>query len=618
MKTVLLTFLLFLSTHLRADVEYNKNTFLGEIISEVLDQLPPDYLGKVKTPILIEEKKIPSDEYFSGDNLCQIKSGVKFGFTLRNKITISSRLVTLAQKNLNQFKCGHHTFKNHLKAVVIHELTHVKDNAEKISLSPDYQRIIGTKRIHSSSKKKPLHQNSLTSPDSYEFKNIEESLAVNVEYLILDPDFQCRRPAMARFLAGKLGLSLNNECSKNQKIILQSAFMEDSYQKVVDLAPKNIYQIHYLFAGKGRAMMSRWGHAMFRLVICAPFRKIPGPECMQDVSHHIVLSYRAYINEQSINYSKGIFGGYPSQMFAFRFLEVQQEYTKYELRDLYSVPLRMTTQEKRDFIELSLERYWSYQSKYYFLNNNCATETMRHLGVVFDEDQTKKVSSFSPVNIYNDLIKDKNGLIDEKWQSLSREDLISKGNLSVSQYHELEKTYLFLKDYFQSYKAKSFTHFLNNSLPEDRKNDYLNSHQRLSEINLELRKKIVLRLVFMERYLAFRFFQKFQNKVLKMMNKNERFKNEFQLKAEELKILTLQPWQIIKTNYGVPLQDEFENQFATFNDKQKLKIGLGIEEQLIKFETILGKKYFESEFFQLQALKDVKDYQTKVMNELFN
>jgi len=431
-----------------AIIETKGSKFLNVIVEESLNELPSDYLASVKNKVSIEEATFKSDELFKSQDLCAIDEGVKFGITKNNKISISSRLVELAKNNHNSFDCGHRNFRNMLKAVIIHELTHVKDNKEKISIEPDFQRIVGVKRVQKNSKKKLINHNAGTSPDAYEFSNLEESLSVNVEYLILDPEFECRKPATASFLSKRLGIALKNECQKNYKVLAQSAFLEDNYQLAVNIDPKRVYQVHYLFAGKGQALMSRWGHAMFRLIVCAPFRKVAGPECLQDVSHHLALSYRAHISDINMSYSKGMFGGYPSQLFILRYLEVQQEYTKFELRDLFSAPIKLTTEQKNDFLGLTLERFWTYQGKYYFLDNNCGTETVKHLAVALSDEESNLIGSITPLKIYKDIIKQSH--------NLTSGDLEKVPGMLDS----LNESYQFLRNYLPSFSEKSFKKFL--------------------------------------------------------------------------------------------------------------------------------------------------------------
>lgn len=601
-----------------ATLEYDRSGLLGELIDESISILPSDYLQSVNKKITIEAKELKSDEKFISEDLCNIDEGVKFGLTKKDKITISSRLIELAEKNTLNFDCGHKTFRNMLKAVIIHELTHVKDNKEKISLNADFQRIVGMKRVQRSSRKKLMNQNAESSPDAYEFHNLEESLAVNTEYLILDPEFECRKPATAGFLSKALNIPLQGKCNRNYKVITQSAFLEDNYQLSVSIDPKRVYQVHYLFAGKGQALMSRWGHAMFRLIVCAPFRKAPGPECLNDVSHHVALSYRAYMSDINISYSKGVFGGYPSQLFIMRFLEVQQEYTKFELRDLYSVPLKMTESQKKDFLDLTLERYWTYQGRYYFIDNNCGTETVKHLAVALSDEESKLISSITPLKIFRDIVKDSNDLTDENLQGLSRQEMVKRQYLVESMYEQLNESYLFLKPYLSSFREKDIKKFIKKTTAEHRLKDYQDFIAASVEMEPEQREQIAMKLVHLERYLSNRFLQEVPKKAIKVMNKDEELKAEVMKMKETLRLLSVQPWEVVNAKYGAPVDSEFEEQFPVFLTSRKSEVKTSIENQMTNLEAIMGKQYFTKELRELEILKEIKTLTSEFIYQVNN
>ena len=84
--------------------------------------------------------------------------------------------------------------------------------------------------------------------------------------------------------------------------------------------------------------MSRWGHSMLRLVICAPGRA-RGPDCRLDLQYHRVLSFRAFVGDVQISSWRGLTGSYPSRLFVLPLEQVIEEYTKVELRGLQSIPL---------------------------------------------------------------------------------------------------------------------------------------------------------------------------------------------------------------------------------------------------------------------------------------
>jgi hypothetical protein len=616
MKKIFGLLLIFGAISASAQVSLNKSTspYFKNQVERGLALLPQAYLGSAKGLIVIEEATLYPDR-FMGEDLCNLDSRVQFGLTRKNRndhsIQISSRLVELAQKVRTRFDCSHGTFEKLLQATIIHELTHVKDNVEKISLDPDFQRIVGVKKVGRNSKKKVLNMNADASPDAYEFKNLEEALAVNVEYLLMDSEYECRRPATSNFLSKKLGVPLKRKCEKNYNILTQSAYLEDNYQHTLSIHPNRIYQIHYLFAGRGQALMSRWGHAMFRLVVCAPHRKTVGPECLRDVSHHVALSYRAYMSEINISYAKGMFGAYPSQLFIMRFHEVQQEYTKFELRDLYSIPLRMNEEQKREFIDLTLERFWSYQGKYYFLDNNCGTETQKHLAVALEEDQSKLIRSLTPLKIYNDIIKEQNNLSEEKLQYTMREELVQRGFLVTSLQDELDSTYQFLRS-MGLFHHKNLSTFLKKTSAGNRLADY----QRvlpLVDLPLEQKKIFILRLIYLERYLATRFILGLPKKALAQMNKDPELKAEVIKMGESLKTLATQPWEVVRGEYGVPLKEEFNRLYPKFLRELSETMKDSAEKQMSDLQSLLGKKYFAEDLQEIEHYKKIK----QLTNELF-
>ena len=124
--------------------------------------------------------------------------------------------------------------------------------------------------------------------------------------------------------------------------------------------------------------MSGWGHAMIRLVICADGRTV-GPDCLLDLDKSVVLSYRAFIDSMNISSWDGLRGKYPSRLFIIPLKQVTDEYAMGELRALESIPLKLSRKEIENFVVRSVEAHWAYDGKYYFISNNCATETLNLL-----------------------------------------------------------------------------------------------------------------------------------------------------------------------------------------------------------------------------------------------
>jgi hypothetical protein len=248
------------------------------------------------------------------------------------------------------------------------------------------------------------------SPDIYETENTTEAFAVNMEFFLMDPEFSCRRPTMAKLFKSFFQHDPfpGSACSNKLTYIVPDFQGKSSSLKVID--PARVYQIEYLLASKGEAIMSGFGHSMFRVVICAPNRKVVGPDCLKDLQYHVVLSYRAFIDSMNTSIYKGLVGDYPSRLFFVSMDQVIDEYNRIEMRDLYGIPLKLTPRERLDFLTRAIETHWSYDGKYYFIKNNCATESMNLL----------KSSVWKPGLIYKSIKS-----------PMSLEALLKKENLSI-------------------------------------------------------------------------------------------------------------------------------------------------------------------------------------------
>ena len=142
--------------------------------------------------------------------------------------------------------------------------------------------------------------------------------------------------------------------------------------------PARVYAVDYLLAEGNEAPMSRWGHSMLRLVICAPGRA-PGPDCRLDLQYHRVLTFRAFVDDVQISSWRGLTGRYPSRLFLLPLDQVIDEYTQVELRGLRSIPLALQPGDIAGLLERAARLHWSYDGRYYFVSNNCAVETWRLL-----------------------------------------------------------------------------------------------------------------------------------------------------------------------------------------------------------------------------------------------
>ena len=216
------------------------------------------------------------------------------------------------------------------------------------------------------------------SPDRYELHNPREFLAVNFEYFLLDPDYACRRPALQQYFSEHFGWQPSRAEPCGPRLPFLNASRDYEKAPLAWIDPERVLEVDYLYAEANDNWVSRWGHSMLRLVICAPGRP-RGADCRLDLEHHLVLSYRAFVGDLQLSSWDGLTGVYPSRLFILPLSQVVDEYTKVELRDLLSVPLRLSRAEQDDLVRRAVETHWSYDGRYYFLTNNCAVETLQLL-----------------------------------------------------------------------------------------------------------------------------------------------------------------------------------------------------------------------------------------------
>lgn len=238
-------------------------------------------------------------------------------------------------------------------------------------------------------------------PDAYERESPREFVAVNLEYFVLDPEYACRRPALFRYFADHLRWTppTSERCAAALPFVEPD---EHASATLAALDPQRIYAVDYLLAEANAAPMSRWGHAMLRLVICAPER-VPGPDCRLDLAYHRVLSFRAFVGDVQISSWRGLTGSYPSRLFLLPLDQVIDEYTRTELRGLQSIPLRLGHEEILAIAGRAAQTHWGYDGRYYFLGNNCAVETWRLLQDAVPRLGDARLRSITPTGLLSKL-----------------------------------------------------------------------------------------------------------------------------------------------------------------------------------------------------------------------
>lgn len=260
----------------------------------------------------------------------------------------------------------------------------------------------------------------LRSPDAYERHNPREFVAVNLEYFLLDPAYACRRPALYRYLRDHFGWAPAPRATCAATLPYLDAGRDFARAPLGRLDPARVYAVDYLYAEANDQWVSRWGHSMLRLVICAPGRA-PGPDCRLDLQEHLVLSYRAFVDDLQLSSWDGLTGAYPSRLFLLPLAQVVDEYTKVELRGLASLPLRLAPSQVRALAERAAELHWSQDGEYWFLSNNCAVETLKLLRSGSADPRLAGLDSITPSGLLELL--DARGLADRRVLDDPREAL---------------------------------------------------------------------------------------------------------------------------------------------------------------------------------------------------
>ena len=291
-----------------------------------------------------------------------------------------------------------------VRQALVHELAHSYDRARRNVLSgdPRLRDLAGWQRsVFPLAGRRSRNDFVARTPDPYEREHPSEFVAVNLEHFVLDPDYGCRRPALHRHFATHFGMPPAVEaCAPGLPFLEADADASDA--SLLALDPSRVYAIDYLLAEGNTQAMSRWGHSMLRLVICAPGR-VAGPDCRFDLAHHRVLSFRAFVGDVQISGWRGLTGSYPSRLFLLPLDQVIEEYTRVELRGLRSIPLRLDDVEIASLLERAAQLHWSYDGRYYFISNNCAVETWKLLHDGVPRLAGESLASITPTGLLKKL-----------------------------------------------------------------------------------------------------------------------------------------------------------------------------------------------------------------------
>jgi hypothetical protein len=590
-------------------IQYNKKVssaqkeILEKTFAEVALLMPRNLKDGLPLNIEISVEKISEGAVMPGDEICkkyteeeakQLAKNYKPRFVygmynrLSNSLHLNASVISELAKgrSLSQkITCQHGSLYDQSIATIIHELTHAYDSNQKsVSSSLEFLRNAGFKKGFLRTKTKNI--NAARSADPYELVNAAESFAVNMEYFTMDSEFACRKPALFNYYKNLLLADPfpSRACEINHTVMMSSS---QGFQPVkLDLA--RVYRIDYLLAAAGNDLSSGFGHSMFRIVMCAPERydfitkkqiaATPyGPKCLEDKLYHLVVSYRANVEDATLSYFKGIFGGYPSLLFILSFADVLDEYNKDELRDVVSYPLKLSLVEKTEFIEKVIEEHWNYRGSYKFFTNNCAVESEDLLKFSLGRQQLTTKSSYTPNGVLEDL--DKIQMTQTKGMSV--ENYKAKTEQLIAAY----KTAYGYQPRDAKKDKEAILKFVKTSSAEQRMDIFLKS-LKLKKLNVDLHTELS---ILKENLVRSSSFSVIEQQVLRttgssfkkraaelfLNSKDEALKNKMQEKTADIRINFK---ELSKDGYGIPLDDEVTSTDALSTKMQETKdVGLEFE-----------------------------------------
>jgi hypothetical protein len=577
-------------------------------VNEALAKIPPRYLSAIQHTVTVRfetnldstttlwvppcDGQPESAEIATQGSTAQVRGQVTKTFWMTDadiqEIKLNALLKTaiLAGPTGSQtYACGHHTLYELALATLVHELSHLYDFSKDSSLERDQQIdtcMITSNHIptapsancpdpsvfirsisHNPTFKTLMNwdgnasRNQLRtrSPDPYEFTDLEESFAVNMEYFLLDPEYGCREPSEYAYFKNYFSFDPypTRPCTLNTQLTLSQTSPDDPAGALANLDPSRVYQVHFLLASQGQDADSLFGHAMFRIILCAPSRTTVGPECMNDISSHIVVSYAANQGGWTVSTLKGLDGGYPSQMFLYPFYpQIINEYTLDQPRSLTSLPLKFTPDQQNLFIQRVIEQYWAYQGKYYFFTNNCGTEALHLLKSVIDIPGFQDEGAPTPIMLYDQLVS--MGLLDA---SVLKDQASSETSgyyfPSTNQVFPQALQQLQTIDSADMSPYKSLSDYMKNSTPTQREALY----QTLKTKYPSQAHGIANRFYILESYI---FLQARQSYMSDLSNTIEHASPDVLAEFQKLMVLEREASPLNSgTGYGVPLPADFES-----------------------------------------------------------
>jgi hypothetical protein len=522
-----------------------QKSLINDFVNDIKTRLP-ESIQKDLSNVTFTFKNIPGSTSITEENICHPRTKHKrkiFGLADydKNQIIVNQDLLPFVAspfKSQKAIDCYHGNLYKFAMSVVIHEIIHLLEVSDdkywsRYFTSNEYVNLSYGKKSFQEGRQVVhiLNKNSKRSPDPYEYSSIEENLAVNFEYYILDQNYPCRRPEKARYFDKVFNvLRRKNDCL-NYELAVPTPL--DKKQQLIRLRLNHSYikDIGYAVSDNGQSIQSLFGHSMLIIHYC--------PDGINACSRpqRFSISFTAYSENTFISYLRGIFGGYPSNLQIKSLSEVLNK-MKLELRSIKEYKLKIDRIQKERLLNRVLSYYWEYQSDYKYIANNCAIELWRIIQYAYNNGELYRTSITRPIGILREL--NRNKLVDSTPRIYgSTEEL-------TNTFNRLELRNENLLKYIHMHPAK-------------RRDKYLNKLGRHNDIAAYYKLEIFSELFWQEKFYK-------EAEANQLLLKNER--------VQQLIRMINETWFVINygidlnNGYGIPLTEDYR--FATGRDIKEM------------------------------------------------
>lgn len=250
------------------------------------------------------------------------------------------------------------------------------------------------------------------------------------------------------------------------------------------------------------------------------------------------------------------------------------------------------------FLKVTLDRYWNYQGKYFFISNHCGTETKNQLLAV-TPSKASKIRSVPPRKIYNTLE-------DSPWVDDSLHARITHSNTASVYYFPSKKPlYQATLDSLQHrgiFSNRSLEDVLNKINANERATVYeeLFAGSGYNTWVTSEKRRVLIDLLFLERFIQTRERKKLTEEIVVRLVKED--SELIHSITETLERLYREPWSLVQDGrYGVPHEHALNEYLAGHSEREQqhmeiesllrgyapLAKQMAAMEQLIKLEQAL-------------------------------